>query len=138
MENICPVCGYPDLREPAYDEYNCSSFEICVSCGIEYGYGDQFLEKKEDCWEYLRKEWISNGMKWHSKYIEKSIDWNPVMQLYKLSQYMKPKEIESDYTKLVESWAKKFEENRYIPTQAEIDAMHSDIFFDIINNENRS
>ena len=38
--NICPVCGYNALHEPAYDRFGCASFEICPCCGIEFGYDD--------------------------------------------------------------------------------------------------
>ena len=38
--NICPVCGYGELHEPAYDRFGCASFEICPCCGIEFGLED--------------------------------------------------------------------------------------------------
>jgi predicted RNA-binding Zn-ribbon protein involved in translation (DUF1610 family) len=36
----CPVCGFQGLSEPAYDEHYCTFFEICPSCGTEFGYDD--------------------------------------------------------------------------------------------------
>src|ERR1700722_1795355 len=40
MGHNCPVCGYAKLAEPPYDKTGCASFEICPSCGIEFGYHD--------------------------------------------------------------------------------------------------
>jgi hypothetical protein len=40
MQNICPVCGYPDLFEPAYKENYYPSDEICPSCGYQFGWTD--------------------------------------------------------------------------------------------------
>ena len=35
----CPACGYPDLAEAPWSESG-GSFEICPSCGIQFGYTD--------------------------------------------------------------------------------------------------
>ncbi|HEX5416427.1 MAG TPA: hypothetical protein VFZ25_12230 [Chloroflexota bacterium] len=40
-EYVCPVCGYPGLNTPAWDEDDqAGSQEICPSCGIQFGYDD--------------------------------------------------------------------------------------------------
>ena len=33
MPHTCPVCDYPDLEEEPY-----YSYEICLRCGVEFGY----------------------------------------------------------------------------------------------------
>jgi len=32
----CPICGYKEIT--VLDEYGCTTFEICDSCGCEAGY----------------------------------------------------------------------------------------------------
>jgi hypothetical protein len=60
--HICPVCGYPNLEEPPYDQYGCPSSEICPCCGTEFGYDDANISHNE-----LRNKWIIKGMKWYVK-----------------------------------------------------------------------
>lgn len=74
---LCPVCGYSDLDEPAYDEYGCASFEICPSCGTEFGYSDAGFTH-----EQLRKDWISSGHRW-AGVRQAPTDWDPIAQLKK-------------------------------------------------------
>ena len=78
--NICPVCGYNGLHEPAYDRFGCSSFEICPCCGTEFGYQDAGRSH-----ESLRAEWIANGMPWWSDARKAPPDWNPLQQLRSLA-----------------------------------------------------
>jgi hypothetical protein len=35
--NVCPVCGYDELFEPARTAGSGGSFEICASCGFQFG-----------------------------------------------------------------------------------------------------
>lgn len=65
----CPVCGYPNLR-------NAQDFEICPSCGTEFGYHDHRTSHAE-----LRNAWVRNGMQWSSRYTQKPKDWSPYWQL---------------------------------------------------------
>ena len=37
----CPVCGYPGLDEPPRTEESGASYEICPSCGFEFGVTDE-------------------------------------------------------------------------------------------------
>ena len=74
--NICPVCGYPDLEEPAYDELGNSSFEICPCCAVEFGYQDANTSHRE-----LRRHWIEAGMPWQHKSPPQPEGWNPIEQL---------------------------------------------------------
>ncbi|MEK1832429.1 hypothetical protein AAAC51_36520 [Priestia megaterium] len=40
MKYVCPVCGYKNLEEAAYDESGLASFEICICCGFQFGDDD--------------------------------------------------------------------------------------------------
>jgi hypothetical protein len=65
----CPVCGY-DLEYPPED------FNICPSCGVEFGYetaGRSFFE--------LRQEWIESGAQWASRVDTPPKNWNPWAQM---------------------------------------------------------
>lgn len=75
-EFMCPVCGYFGLDEPAYDKNGLWSFEICICCGVQYGYTDCNTSHAE-----LRARWIANGMKWHSRVFAPPENWDPVEQL---------------------------------------------------------
>ncbi len=35
----CPVCGSPELEQPAYENDGSASFQMC-SCGFEFGFDD--------------------------------------------------------------------------------------------------
>ena len=74
-DNICPVCGYSKLLEPARNN-NVPSFEICSCCGTEFGYDDCSQEKIMK----LRKEWIESGYKWFSEE-DKPDNWDAIEQL---------------------------------------------------------
>lgn len=54
---MCPVCDYDKLTDPPTD------FEICPSCGTEFGYTDHTKTHAE-----LRAEWIKGGRKWWSRH----------------------------------------------------------------------
>lgn len=76
LNYTCPVCGWPEMEEPAYDEFGSSSFEICRCCGTQFGYQDARRTHAE-----LRAEWISGGMRWSSKAAQQPAGWDPVAQL---------------------------------------------------------
>lgn len=73
---ICPVCGYPDLDEAAYDSYGCATYNICPCCGTEFGYDDSEISHFS-----LRQRWITNGMKWWSEHLPPPDNWSPIQQL---------------------------------------------------------
>lgn len=57
----CPVCGYSKLHHPARDPNTGDpSFEICPSCGCEFGYDDA----TQSAIEKYRSNWISRGAPW--------------------------------------------------------------------------
>jgi len=78
MKWMCPVCGYPDLDEPAY-EGTSPSFQICPSCGTEFGYDDATVTHEE-----LRAIWIDNGCKWWWQEQPPPASWDPQAQLSNL------------------------------------------------------
>ncbi len=69
---VCPVCGFL-LKHPADD------FNICPSCGVEFGYeteGRTFAE--------LQEEWLRSGARWSSKVHKPPMGWKPIQQLENL------------------------------------------------------
>jgi hypothetical protein len=67
---VCPVCFYKDLPYPPTD------YEICPSCGTEFEYHDARRSHAS-----LRKDWVSNGARWHSGVVHSPVGWNPYLQL---------------------------------------------------------
>ncbi len=76
MEHTCPVCGYASLAEPPHDETGGASFEICPSCGTEFGYDDASKSHAE-----LRKLWLAAGAPWRSRATAPPPDWSAIEQL---------------------------------------------------------
>ncbi len=72
----CPVCGYKGLDAPPRDADGNASFDICPSCGTEFGYDDSTRGTAQ-----LRMEWLRKGAPWWSKSVKMPKGWNPVMQL---------------------------------------------------------
>src|ERR1700689_5481746 len=66
---LCPVCGYAL-------EYPTDNFNICPSCGVEFGY-----ETAGRSFEELRKEWTATGARWASRVDKPPKNWNPWVQL---------------------------------------------------------
>jgi len=76
MKHTCPVCGFAELAEPPYDSAGCASFEICPSCGTEFGYDDAKTSHEE-----LRTRWLSAGGHWSSQTMAAPPAWNAKEQL---------------------------------------------------------
>ena len=84
MSFVCPVCGYPDLDENPRGELTGGSYEICPSCGIQFGYNDEAggnPEARAGAYEKWRKLWIESGMIWDKGRTEPPPGWNPRRQL---------------------------------------------------------
>jgi hypothetical protein len=74
----CPVCGYPDLTDMPRTESG-GSYEICWSCGFEFGVTDDDLGYSYETW---RDEWILRGMPWASPDVRTPPPgWDPAKQL---------------------------------------------------------
>lgn len=80
MSYLCPACGYPDLEEPPRSpRTGGGSYEICPSCGFEFGVTDDDLGITYDEW---RSRWVAAQMPWRSEGIEPPpLGWNPTRQL---------------------------------------------------------
>jgi hypothetical protein len=78
MSYMCPVCGYPGLKEQPRSEVTGPSDEICPSCGIQFGYDDEAggnASARERIYQQWRKKWIAVGMPWKSKGIKPPHNW---------------------------------------------------------------
>lgn len=83
----CPVCGFRGLAEPPWNG-DSGSFEICPSCGVQFGYSDAAggdLDRRLEAYRSLRARWIDGGMQWHFGAIESPPEaWDPAEQLRRL------------------------------------------------------
>jgi hypothetical protein len=77
MSYQCPVCGYPKLRERPRTRGGGGSFEICPSCGFQFGVTDDDRGISYGEW---RVKWRTNGMKWSSQQ-KPPAGWDPVAQM---------------------------------------------------------
>lgn len=82
MPYTCPVCGFNGLAEPPYSPDGHGLFEICPSCGFQFGVTDHDLGISFREW---RKSWVAKGMPWSSKGSGAPPRWNPQEQLQKLA-----------------------------------------------------
>lgn len=83
MQNYaCPVCGFRKLAELPRTMTGGGSFEICPSCGFQFGVSD---DDRGFTYERWREEWIAGGMKW-SSHRPAPLDWDPLQQLAGLSK----------------------------------------------------
>ena len=78
MKHVCPVCGWPELSEPPRSESGGASFEICPSCGFEFGFDDDDRGITPD---EARARWIAAGMNWWSQSRPAPAGWDPARQL---------------------------------------------------------
>ena len=76
MTHMCPVCGYPGLSEPSHDEDGDGSYEICTSCGCEFGVDDDEVSHAE-----LRARWVASGARWWSQRATPPEGWDGLAQL---------------------------------------------------------
>jgi len=77
MNHKCPVCGYAKLKEVPRTRAGGGSYEICLSCGFQFGVSDDDQGFTYKLW---REKWRAEGMKWASQQKQPK-DWDPVAQL---------------------------------------------------------
>lgn len=76
---VCPVCGYAGLSEPPRSDNGGGSYEICWSCGFEFGVTDDDLGYSYGQW---RRKWVERGMPWDSAALRPATrGWDPERQL---------------------------------------------------------
>lgn len=63
-ENIfCRICGYEyPVDNPAWYDDESPSHDICICCGVEFGYDDTNYKAVLD----YRNHWLNSGAKWFS------------------------------------------------------------------------
>ena len=78
----CPVCAYDSLDEPPRSaRTGGGSYEICRSCGFQFGVTDDDRGISYDDW---RTEWINAGMPWRGVSVPPPPNWAPEVQLRRL------------------------------------------------------
>ena len=81
LKHTCPVCGYPKLKEKPRTRRGGGSYEICLSCGFQFGVSD---DDRGFTYEQWRERWAVGGMKWSSRR-RPPPRWDPVAQLARIS-----------------------------------------------------
>ena len=87
MPYTCPACGYDELREEPRGDNTGGSYEICPSCGIQFGLDDEAggdPVRRLEIYTKWRQEWIKQGTPWNSVGIAPPRDWNPSEQIRRL------------------------------------------------------
>ncbi len=77
MKPVCPVCGFPDLTEAPRSPSGGGSFEICPSCGFQFGVSDDDQGFTYSKW---RAAWKKNGCRWSSR-LPAPANWDGAAQL---------------------------------------------------------
>ncbi len=76
-EFACPVCGFPYLKDPALPPDGNPSFEICPSCGYQFGVTD---EQEGIGYATWREQWVAGRMQWQGR-DSPPRSWDPAEQL---------------------------------------------------------
>lgn len=80
--NICPVCGFDYLDEPAIDNETfekLNSYDVCPCCDCEFGFDDYQVSHA-----YLREKWFEAGANFKCK-SDMPENWNLEKQLANLN-----------------------------------------------------
>jgi hypothetical protein len=77
MRFLCPVCGYPEMEEPA------ERFAICPSCGTEFGNHDFVFDAQDYPAKLaeLRSAWLAAGAPWFDDGMPRPANWDPFEQV---------------------------------------------------------
>ncbi len=87
MSSTCPVCGFPGLEESPRSSSGGGSFEICESCGFQFGVTD---DDRGVSYEQWRVQWQRKGMPWDSGRSSPPSGWDPVEQLRRIGAIVLP------------------------------------------------
>jgi hypothetical protein len=63
MTWTCPVCGFPGLEDEPRPAFGGGSYEICPSCGFQFGVDDDDRHETFASW---RARWVAEGSPWRS------------------------------------------------------------------------
>lgn len=74
----CFVCGYPLLNDEPRAKDGGGSYEICPSCGFQFGVSDDDEGFTIEEW---RARWIAGGMRWQGIGLSAPVGWDPREQL---------------------------------------------------------
>ncbi|MCC7375928.1 MAG: hypothetical protein IT581_14820 [Verrucomicrobiales bacterium] len=85
--HMCPVCGFPGLKEPPRSRDGGGSYEICPSCGFQFGVDDDDRRISVEQW---RSQWIRTGKRWSSRGLAAPEGWDPDRQLESLRHPKSP------------------------------------------------
>ena len=81
-EYYCRVCGLK-YSEPTWFDQETPSHEICVCCGVQFGYEDTNLAGVQA----YRNNWINNGARWFSAHHRfKMENWDLESQLLQIPE----------------------------------------------------
>lgn len=84
-QHFCPACGLP-LDFAPWD-WDLASFEICPSCGIQFGYTDAAggaWKKRQEVYSSWRAKWVKEGMPWRGAGQAPPKNWNPAEQVWRV------------------------------------------------------
>ena len=79
----CPVCGWPELKEMPRSREGGGSYEICPSCGFEFGVTDDDAGHSIGSW---RAAWVARGMPWSSVGRKPPRGWDAAAQLRRVKR----------------------------------------------------
>jgi hypothetical protein len=93
LQHLCPVCGYPGLRDAPHhsDDEGSFSYEICPCCGFEFGFTDVAEGIMPAAY---RGVWVRQGMKWYSSSSPCPPDWDGITQVMSI-----PEDVVQSYNK---------------------------------------
>lgn len=95
--SVCPVCGWSRLSVPPYqdwpglpvgegaappyeDTFRGASYEVCPSCGFEFGFDDHPGAGDGDSFDEYRARWIAEGCPWWSTSVPMPPGWRGIEQ----------------------------------------------------------
>lgn len=78
MPHDCTVCGFPGLDHAPRGAEGGGSYEICPSCGFQFGVDDDDRGIDVETW---RRRWVAAGMPWRSLGCAAPADWDARAQL---------------------------------------------------------
>jgi hypothetical protein len=78
---MCPICGFDGLQEPPRSSSGGGSYEICPSCGFQFGVSDDDEGRTYEGW---RADWFRRGTPWSSVGQTPPLGWNPAEQLKRI------------------------------------------------------